>query len=171
MKALLFVALLTFCGSAVAGSPGAVDPLVMQSNIKSTVCVSGYAAQVRPPTSYTNKLKALLTTDEDLGRACVHKKIALRKNPSSDDWVSVVNVCAHTYVTSVDQSLMAKYELDHKVPLAVGGHPYSIDNLELEPWPEAKIKDKLETSTHKDLCASKITLKQAQAKFKPQSTK
>ena len=38
-------------------TPGAINPLVSQSNIQSTICVSGYTATIRPPSSYTTKLK------------------------------------------------------------------------------------------------------------------
>ncbi len=38
-------------------TPGAIDPDVTQENINSTICVSGYTATVRPPTSYTTPLK------------------------------------------------------------------------------------------------------------------
>jgi hypothetical protein len=41
-------------------TPGAVDPTVTQANIHQTICVSGYTATVRPPTSFTNPLKATL---------------------------------------------------------------------------------------------------------------
>ncbi|MDH6577424.1 hypothetical protein [Kitasatospora sp. MAP5-34] len=40
-----------------ACTPGAVNPSVTQSTINSTICVSGWTGTVRPPTSYTNKLK------------------------------------------------------------------------------------------------------------------
>ncbi len=39
-------------------TPGTTNPDVTQSTIDSTICVSGWTATVRPPTSYTNKLKA-----------------------------------------------------------------------------------------------------------------
>jgi hypothetical protein len=39
-------------------TPGAFNPDVTQSTINSTICVSGWTATVRPPTSYTNPLKA-----------------------------------------------------------------------------------------------------------------
>ena len=39
-------------------TPGSADPRVTQDNIHTTICVSGYTATVRPPTSYTNALKA-----------------------------------------------------------------------------------------------------------------
>jgi hypothetical protein len=38
--------------------PGAINPDVTQSSIDDTICVSDWTATVRPPTSYTNKLKA-----------------------------------------------------------------------------------------------------------------
>jgi hypothetical protein len=37
-------------------TPGALNPAVKQSNIK-TICVPNYTDTIRPPTSYTNKLK------------------------------------------------------------------------------------------------------------------
>jgi hypothetical protein len=38
-------------------TPGAIDPRITQENIHSTVCIKGYTKTVRPPASYTNKLK------------------------------------------------------------------------------------------------------------------
>ena len=38
-------------------TPGWADPRVTQETIKQTICVSGYTETVRPPTSYTNKIK------------------------------------------------------------------------------------------------------------------
>jgi hypothetical protein len=39
-------------------TPGARNPDVKQANIKQTICVPNWTKTVRPPTSYTNKLKA-----------------------------------------------------------------------------------------------------------------
>jgi len=38
--------------------PGAINPAVTQDNLQSTVCVPNWTSTVRPPVSYTNKLKA-----------------------------------------------------------------------------------------------------------------
>lgn len=38
-------------------TPGATDPRVTQDNLFETICKKGYTATVRPPVSYTNKLK------------------------------------------------------------------------------------------------------------------
>ena len=34
----------------------------------------------------------------------------------------------------IDVSQMGAYELDHLIPLAVGGHPRKLSNLQLQPW-------------------------------------
>ncbi len=39
-------------------TPGLADPRVTQANIQTTICVSGYTSRVRPPSSYTDALKA-----------------------------------------------------------------------------------------------------------------
>ncbi|MER7754119.1 hypothetical protein [Kitasatospora sp. NPDC097643] len=39
-------------------TPGAYNPDVTQATIGQTICVSGWTSTVRPPTSYTNPLKA-----------------------------------------------------------------------------------------------------------------
>jgi hypothetical protein len=36
---------------------GAINPAVTQDNIASTVCVAGWTATMRPPASYTSRLK------------------------------------------------------------------------------------------------------------------
>ncbi len=59
-----FIAGLAICLTANAGdlpdpihTPGAVDPAVTQDNIQQTICVPGYTKTVRPPASYTNRIK------------------------------------------------------------------------------------------------------------------
>jgi hypothetical protein len=41
-----------------ARTPGVLNPDVTQANIRSTICRHGWTDTVRPPTSYTNALKA-----------------------------------------------------------------------------------------------------------------
>lgn len=38
-------------------TPGVTNPAVTQSNIKTTICKSGWTATIRPPSSYTTKMK------------------------------------------------------------------------------------------------------------------
>lgn len=52
----------------------------------------------------------------------------------------------------------ADYELDHLVPLEVGGDPSNPKNLVLQLWPEARAKDAVENRVHREVCAHQITL-------------
>lgn len=38
-------------------TPGAINPEVTQQNIDSTICIKGWTKTIRPPNSYTRKLK------------------------------------------------------------------------------------------------------------------
>jgi len=54
------------------------------------------------------------------------------------------------------------YELDHLIPIGLGGHPRSLKNLWLQNWPEAAAKDRDELRPHRDVCAGRMTLDEAQ---------
>jgi hypothetical protein len=59
----------------------------------------------------------------------------------------------------------ADYELDHVIPLALGGHPRHLNNLMLQPWEGtdgAKRKDRLEVKLQCLDCAGDIPLAVAQ---------
>jgi len=60
---------------------------------------------------------------------------------------------------------MADYELDHIVPLALGGHPRKLSNLQLQPWhgaDSATDKDGLERRLQRMVCDRQIALADAQ---------
>jgi len=64
------------------------------------------------------------------------------------------------------------FELDHIVPLTLGGHPSSPDNLELQAWAkdlpgwsgpsQARVKDALEVRLKRLVCAGDLELDEAQ---------
>ena len=63
---MMFLFLISHASSAEATSPvlpissitpGVVNPQVTQVNIQTTICVSGYTATIRPPSSYATTLK------------------------------------------------------------------------------------------------------------------
>ena len=63
-RAIVAILSVLVCLAAKAGdmpdsqfTPGATDPAVTQDNIAQTICIPGYTKTVRPPTSYTNRLK------------------------------------------------------------------------------------------------------------------
>ena len=49
----------------------------------------------------------------------------------------------------------------HIIPLALGGHPRKLDNLELQPWDEAKRKDRIEGKLQCLVCSGQIALADA----------
>ena len=64
-----------------------------------------------------------------------------------------------------DVSAASSYELDHRVPLALGGHPRNVSNLELQLWEGeagAKKKDRLERRLQVLVCGGKVGLRAAQ---------
>jgi hypothetical protein len=61
-----------------------------------------------------------------------------------------------------DPSTANAYELDHIVPLALGGHPRALDNLQLQPWPEARRKDRIEVKLQCLVCSGQVSLAEAQ---------
>lgn len=57
------------------------------------------------------------------------------------------------------------YELDHVIPLALGGHPRKLENLQLQPWDGengAHRKDRIEVKLQCLVCAGQVPLVQAQ---------
>lgn len=62
-------------------------------------------------------------------------------------------------------SYARKYELDHFIPLALGGHPRKPENLWLEPWDGewgARTKDRLEVKLKNLVCKGRLSLQRAQ---------
>jgi hypothetical protein len=67
--------------------------------------------------------------------------------------------------SGIDVARIRDYELDHIVPLALGGHPRKLSNLMLQPWEGergAKMKDILEVRLQGLVCHGKLDLTDAQ---------
>jgi len=65
-------------------------------------------------------------------------------------------------LTEADKS---RFELDHVIPLALGGAPDAPRNLRLEPWPEADRKDGVEACLAHAVCAGRISLNEARRRI------
>ena len=122
--------LLCLAATTVFAGRGALNPAVTQSTIGQTICVPGYAEDLRPATSDTNSVKQML-----MQRA--------KMNPALTEY----------------------YELDHIIPLALGGHPRKLDNLALllrDGENGAERKDRIGTKLQCLVCSHQVTLAQAQ---------
>lgn len=62
----------------------------------------------------------------------------------------------------------ARYELDHQVPLCLGGAGWSLANLQLQPWDEARRKDAAERAACKRVCERGYPLAAEQWYFREQ---
>lgn len=76
------------------------------------------------------------------------------------------------YTNKIKTRLAAKmkvnpkdYELDHLVPISIGGDPRSLNNLWMQSWPDARKKDVLEADLHRSVCAGRSSLGYAQKRM------
>ncbi|HKQ24434.1 MAG TPA: hypothetical protein VJT81_08350 [Burkholderiales bacterium] len=131
-KAPKFAAVLglSLVAASSACDRGVFNPDVTQETIAQTICVPGYTNAVRPPVSFTNRVKQTLLTQA--GR---------------------------------DDTEASKYRIHHIIPLALGGHPRKLENLELERRDgasSAKRKNRIEAKLQCLVCSGRVTLAEAQ---------
>lgn len=62
---------------------------------------------------------------------------------------------------SIPIDRLGEYQLDHIVPLCLGGDPESLDNLQLQHNHDAKIKDKMERKICCMVCSGQVKLSEA----------
>ena len=115
---------------------GWTNPAVTQANIATTICKSGWTDTIRPPVSYTNKLKAS----------------QLAKGGTYVSFVALYG------------ANLANYEEDHLISLQLGGNPTDPRNLWPEPYvgSNARKKDVVETALKRLVCSGKMKLVDAQ---------
>jgi hypothetical protein len=65
-------------------------------------------------------------------------------------------------LTEADKS---RFQLDHRIPLALGGASADPRNFQLEPWEEAGRKDVIEVCLARAVCSGRITLDEARRRI------
>ena len=116
-------------------TPGLINPAVTQGTIRSTICVSGWTATVRPPASYTNTLKYnQLHSGYNLAGD-------LNMKHYEEDHIVPLEVGGHP-----------------SSPLNLFPQPR---NIKLSAY----LKDQLENRIHQLICSGRLSLKVAQAVF------
>ncbi|HEX3542635.1 MAG TPA: hypothetical protein VHT75_19560 [Acidimicrobiales bacterium] len=138
-----------------AYTPGATNPAVTQATIAETICLPGWTATVRPPVSYTERVKVL----EDGGGGTV----------------TYQGVAYSVHGFRLGDTTVSHFELDHLISLELGGSPADPRNLWLQPYEAPKgpapagtgsqTKDKVENAARAAVCAGRLPLADAQQKM------
>ena len=120
-------------------TPGALNPAVTQATIGTTICVSGWTATIRPPSSYTTALKV--------------QQIAQYGY-------------ADTSTTAYEEDHLIPLQLGGAPsdPLNLWPQPYAAtlpDGRDVG----ARVKDAFETSLKRQVCAGTVSLTAAQAQI------
>lgn len=63
------------------------------------------------------------------------------------------------------EELLVDFQLDHRIPLALGGAASDPRNFALQNWDEADDKDRIETCLSRAVCAGKIDLDEARRRI------
>lgn len=58
-------------------------------------------------------------------------------------------------------AVKSRFELDHIIPLSLGGAPADPRNLQLQPWSEATEKDRVEACLPRLVCEGRLGLEEA----------
>ena len=135
-----------------ANTPGVTNPNVSQTTIGQTICTSGWTATVRPPESYTERVKHL--------------------EAGSGGAVTYNGTTYEVHGFELADPFISHYELDHLIPLELGGAPADPRNLWMEPYEPPKgaaapgkgsqTKDDVENAARSAVCAGRMTLVDAQ---------
>jgi hypothetical protein len=100
----------------------------------------------------------------DVTQDTIHQTICVR------GWTAIIRPPVE-WTTNVKRILLRKrhlpgtpatYELDHYIPLELGGAPRDLRNLWLQPWPQARLKDDAENDYNRAVCEERMTLGDAQ---------
>ena len=118
--------------------PGAINPLVNQGNIASTICVSGWTKTVRPPTSYTNKIKRTLMLTLHLpGNAADYELDHEMSIEDGGDPSSLANLWMQPYAGPYGartkdklETLLKRLVCKGTIPLAEAQHDLMFDWIE-----------------------------------------
>jgi hypothetical protein len=120
-------------------TPGTLNAAVTQGNIHATICVSGWTATIRPPTSYTNALK----------------KTQIAQYGYTD-----------TSLASYEEDHLISLELGGNPtdPKNLWPEPYTITLADGRST-GAHVKDAFETKLKTQVCNGSLTLTEAQAEI------
>jgi hypothetical protein len=100
--------------------------------------------------------------DNDRDRICA-PGAAAHGRPSAPEWTRLKRQALTE--AGLNWSERNRYELDHIIPRCLDG-ANDPANLQLQLWPQARVKDRLEAETCRAYCAGKLTLEEARGRFR-----
>lgn len=154
---LAFVALLAFMVILALTAHAATTPRLPDPKLTPGVATDATAEQLCKKTFHTADVRAVTNAQKNE----VYRRYGLKPNSG---------YCAkRPYKTKArgktpGKTIMQGCEIDHLISLELGG-ANDVNNLWPQPYPEqpgAHEKDKLENWLHRQVCAGKISLKDAQ---------
>jgi hypothetical protein len=139
-RGLAIVAFFALSGVAVADS-GLPNPSLTPGAVASTeiakVCATGYARRVRPVGNVWSRL-----------RNQAYDEYGLKRGERS-------------FIDAAGRRHPA-YQIDHLIPIELGGAPADLHNLWPQPIAAAKQKDRVENELHALVCAGQMPIRDAQ---------
>jgi hypothetical protein len=131
-----------------------------------TLAVATLLALTGPATAFT-RAPVPGAVDPAITQANVHATVCrlgyTKAVRPSKEWLQALK---HRLL--IEQHLPGKiqdYELDHLIPLGIGGAPRDLANLWLQTWPEARAKDDDELGLFRAVCSGRMTLGEAQRRI------
>lgn len=106
---------------------------------------------------------AIVTRDPNVTCATGYSR-RTRMDRRTSTWRGIVRDVLAKY--GIDRSERYDYEIDHRIPIALGGAPADERNIWPESWPDAHDKDRYEFAAYDAVCFKhSMTLEQAQYGF------
>lgn len=140
IKFLVIISLLDGANVAYAGEVIQTNPDVTQATIQSTICLPGWTRTVRPPVSYTNRIKKLRMQEAGLPLELIgdfqldHKlSLSLGGHPTSPD----------NLVLQDNDEAHQKDHIESCLPRAVCAGRISLDQAQKAMWRDWRSADTL----------------------------
>lgn len=122
--------------------------------------MSALAAVLVAGTAHAQSLNPAVTPETIASTICVKGWTASVRPPYHETQVIKRDLLR---AQGLDWSHAPEFQLDHTMPICLGGHPSDPANFQLQPIEEAYRKDRIEWKACCLVCSGQITLADAQA--------
>lgn len=141
--------------TAPAATAGGVD----LASLPAHCTVRGTGADVLPDPACTPGATDLRVTQGNVGDTICRSGYTRTVRPPASYTEPLKRALMQRYG---DAGPLGAYELDHLVPLELGGHPTAVTNLWPEPGASPNHKDRVEVAANHAVCSGRLSLAEAQ---------